>query len=116
MQTLTMTGSGRVDAMADLLTQKLEAGSAGCELVSRVSREYGPVQTVLLVFQKYYWRNNGQASLTLLFTGSGSGGTVTVDLIGSGGGVGLLGLSLGAESDFVEDVEELLSEQGFHIV
>ena len=114
MQTLTMTGSGRVDAMANLLTQKLEAGSAGCELVSRVSREYGPVQTVLLVFQKYYWRNNSQASLTLLLTGDG--GTVTVDLIGSGGGVGLLGLSLGAESDFVEDVEELLSEQGFHIV
>ena len=71
----------------------------------------GDVQSVLLVYERYYARVSGYASLTILLTEHGQ--TQTADLISSGGGDGYLNLSLGANRSFAKEYAKALEECGF---
>jgi len=67
----------------------------------------------LLSFEKYFMRNGSYASLTVLLTENGN--VQTADIIGSGGGEGIFNLSWGANSDFADMAERVLSKNGFAI-
>ena len=51
------------------------------------------------------------ASLTVLFTNDGK--TVTVDVIASGAGEGILNITWGANASFAKMAVDLLAKQGF---
>ena len=60
------------------------------------------------VYDKYYMRNGNRTSLSLTVVGYGD--DLMISAIGSGGGSGiLLNFSLGAESDMVSIVENIIS-------
>lgn len=106
-----MRGTRALDIreLADLLKRKLQEKSA--ELVSENWRTLEDSKIVLLSFEKFYWRNSSYAGLTVMLTECGS--LQTADIIGFGGGSGLLNFSLGANTDFAKLAENLLSSYGF---
>ncbi|MGI6192699.1 MAG: DUF6054 family protein [Christensenellales bacterium] len=112
MASLSMTGAGSPDAIAELLAHEIQSSGLSCQLVDSIYRSAGPTGIYVMVFEKYYWRANNRASLTVVV--SGEGDTVYVDAIGSGGGQGpIFKFSWGAEEDFVGTVGEILSRYGF---
>lgn len=66
---------------------------------------------LLLQFEKYYLRSDSMASLTLLVIKDGDIQKATV--IGSGGGAGVLNISLGANNDFAILAVKALTELEF---
>jgi len=112
MASLSMSGFGNPDDIARLLADEIPRSGMSCELVDSVYRASGDAGIHVMVFEKYYWRAKNRASLTVVV--SGSGNTVYVDAIGSGGGQGaLFRFSWGAEENFVGTVGDILSGQGF---
>lgn len=73
--------------------------------------QVGSGDVALLCFEKLFYRNGSYASLTVMLTDDGE--TQTADIIGYGGGEGLLNFSLGANRDFAAMAEEILKKQGF---
>lgn len=81
------------------------------ELIAESRRSYDNVHIDLLSFEKYYMRNGSYASLTVLLTEDEE--KQTADIIGSGGGEGIFNFSWGANSDFADMAERILSRNGF---
>lgn len=81
------------------------------EQVAHLEHSVGDVQSVLLVYERYYARVSSYASLTILLTEHGQ--TQTAALISSGGGDGYLNLSLGANRNFAREYAKALEECGF---
>ena len=92
---------------------QLVKSSIQADLVYENWRYSNEVRIVFLCFEKYYFRNNSTAGLSLLITDSNS--AQTIDVVGFGGGEGLFNLSWGANSDFLESVVSILKEKGFNI-
>lgn len=67
----------------------------------------------LLVYEKYYFRINSYASLTVLLTQQG--GEQSAQIIASGGGSGLSNVSLAANRRFAEECVQALAEHGFSV-
>jgi len=112
MASLSMTGLGSADQIAELLAQEIQNSGFSCELVDSIYRSAGGTGIYVMVFEKYYWRANNRASLTVVV--SGDGDRVFVDAIGSGGGQGpIFKFSWGAEEDFVAVVGDILTRYGF---
>ncbi|MDD6154792.1 MAG: DUF6054 family protein [Eubacteriales bacterium] len=65
----------------------------------------------IIVFEKYYWRNGSYANLTIIITDSEE--EQTAEIIGSGGGEGLVNFSWGANYDFAELAAHVLNQDGF---
>lgn len=82
------------------------------ELVTEIPRHSDGQKVVLLVFEKYYWRNGSYANLTVLLTETPE--LQTADIVGSGGGEGILNFSWGANEHFAEEAARILAECGFH--
>lgn len=81
------------------------------ELVTERLRYYENCKVLLLVFEKFYFRNGSYANLTVLLTETRV--YQTADIIGSGGGEGLFNISLGANAEFAEKAKYILAEYGF---
>ncbi len=64
----------------------------------------------MLSVEQYYFRNDSYASLTVLLT---DGETQTADIIGFGGGGGILNLSWGANANFANRAANILTNYGF---
>jgi len=112
MSLRTLRGSGTVSETAQLLRETVLNCGFSCELVEEASHTFSGITTTTLVFEKYYWRASNRASLTAVVMGDGR--TVSVDLIGSGGGSGaLLSFSWGAEESFVDSAAKELEKRGF---
>jgi len=112
MASLSMTGLGNADHIAELLTQEILNSGISCELVDSIYRAAGSMGIYVMVFEKYYWRAGNRASLTVVVSGEGE--RVFVDAIGSGGGQGpIFKFSWGAEEDFVALVGDILAKYGF---
>jgi hypothetical protein len=109
-----MTGTGSAEEIARVLTEEIQNSAYSCELIDSVCREFGGTSVHLLVFDKYYMRNESRASLTVSVIGNG--GAVYVDAVGSGGIQGVFfNFSWGAEENFVNVVGEILGRYGFRI-
>jgi hypothetical protein len=112
MASISMSGIGNGNQIADMLSDEIQNSAMSCQLVDRTSRRIGDLSYCLMVFDKYFMRNSSRASLTVSVLGSGD--TVYVDAIGAGGGQGaLFNFSWGAEEDFVGTVEQILRGIGF---
>ena len=66
---------------------------------------------LLLILERYYMRNGSMAVSTVQIIDSGEVQQVTI--IGTGGGEGLMNISLGANQDFARRVAKVLAKLGF---
>ncbi|MHB8097159.1 MAG: DUF6054 family protein [Erysipelotrichaceae bacterium] len=105
---LKMIREGYSDCVeiSSLIKSKLNA-----DLVYENWRYINDVRIICLCFEKYYFRNNSYAGLSLLITESNL--IQTIDVVGFGGGGGPFNLSWGANEDFLQNVINLLDEKGF---
>ncbi len=71
-------------------------------------------RAILLSCEKYFFRNGSYASLNVMLTEFD--GVQTADIVGSGGGEGLLNISFFANSDFAGGAEKVLKSYGFTTV
>jgi len=112
MSKLSMSGSGDIHTLANLICHELNESALSCELVDSVDRTVGDTRIMIMVFEKYYMRSSNYASLTVVICEEN--GQISVDAIGSAGGQSpFLKMSWGAERDFVAAVENILLRQGF---
>jgi len=108
------TGSGDVRALAKMLAEEIQKVGVSNTLEASALREVGESTIILLVFERYYYRSQNRASLTVMLVGDADG-TITVDAIGSGGGQGVfLNFSWGAEENFLNILGNILSKHGFY--
>lgn len=98
--------SKSIEKTSNILKEEINA-----QLVAENQRSYSDVNVILLSFEKYFMRNGSYASLTVLLTEDEI--KQTADIIGSGGGEGIFNLSWGANSDFADMAERVLSMNGF---
>ena len=106
---LTSAETESLASRAAAFAQELEA-----TVIEAVGYEVGDLQTILYVFERYFVRTENMASLTVLFTNDGK--AVTVDVIASGAGEGILNISWGANASFAKMAVDLLAKQGFRPV
>ncbi len=81
------------------------------DLITESCRAFSGAYAVLLCFEKYYFRNNSYAGLTIMLTEEQE--NQTADIIGFGGGNGLFNFSLGANSNFADTAKSILENYGF---
>ena len=81
------------------------------EQVSAIHHTIGEADIHLLVYEKYYFRVGGYASLTVQLVKQE--GLITADIIGSGGGEGIFNQSLGANRKFAKECTDILQTLGF---
>lgn len=98
--------SKSIEKISNILKEEINA-----QLVAENQRSYSDVNVILLSFEKYFMRNGSYASLTVLLTEDEI--KQTADIIGSGGGEGIFNLSWGANSNFADMAERVLSMNGF---
>lgn len=88
---------------------KLDGGME--ELIVSEIRTYGNTEVALLVFEKYYFRSGSYANLTMQITSHDS--LQRALIVGSGGGEGLLNITMGVNANFAKKAVKKLIEMGF---
>ena len=81
------------------------------ELSMEQMSEVNGVKVLLLILERYYMRNGSMAVSTVQIIDSGEVQQATI--IGTGGGEGLMNISLGANQDFARRVAKVLAKLGF---
>ena len=99
-----------VRQIKDSLT-KAQGLSIEAELVFGDVEPLGDAETALLVFEKLYFRNGSYCNLTIRLTSYDYRQKAVI--IGSGGGEGLLNISLGANANFAKRALDILTGLGF---
>ena len=84
---------------------------ANPELVVNRIEKHDQIEILLLVFEKWFFRTNSMAVLTIQIVSDGFEQTATV--VGTGGGEGILNLDWGANKDFADAVSKRLKTVGF---
>lgn len=77
------------------------------DLVHQEHHTLGDHEVIVMVFEKFYFRNNSTAGLTV--TISNDSGATCVNAVASAGGQGLFNISWGANSSFAYQVQRILS-------
>lgn len=95
-----------IKSLVSALKRELDA-----DLITESCRAFSGAYAVLLCFEKYYFRNNSYAGLTIMLTEEQE--NQTADIIGFGGGNGLFNFSLGANSNFADTAKSILENYGF---
>lgn len=103
------TKAASIKEIANFLKERI-----GAELVYESWKSFDSSSVVLLAFEKYYFRNGSYASLTVMLADKEH--VQTADIIGFGGGEGLLNISWGANSNFAKKAADLLQKYGFRRV
>lgn len=107
--TIQMTGNNTTP-IAETVHALRQSLDGAC--ISEIWRELGDATAVLLSYEKYFFRNGSYTGLTILLTESTS--TQHADIIGFGGGEGLLNISWGSNSEYADDAAHILQSLGFH--
>ncbi len=81
------------------------------ELSLEQMSEVNGVKVLLLILERYYMRNGSMAVSTVQLIDSGEVQQATI--IGTGGGEGLMNISLGSNQDFARRVAKVLAKFGF---
>ncbi|MCP1639759.1 DUF6054 family protein [Streptococcus gallinaceus] len=106
--TLVTTQEVSFTAIQDALCEKLVA-----DPVNIVHRRFGSVEVMELIFEKYYFRTESFACLTILLLRPDDK-SVQADITAAAAGVGILDISWGSQKDFLKKGKEILEEFGFH--
>lgn len=85
----------------------------GAEQVFHQEMRFDRTVVWLLVYEKYFFRVNSYASLTVLLTEQGE--TQTAQIVSSGGGNSMSNISLGANQRFAKECVQALEEAGFSV-
>lgn len=85
--------------------------SIGGDYISEVRHESGEMKAVLLSFEKFFFRTGGYTGLTVMFVEQKD--MQYADIVGFGGGEGLLNISYGANLRYATDAADLLQQAGF---
>lgn len=83
----------------------------GIKQVSKTEQTINDVIIWTLVYEMFFMRAGGYASLTVVFTEHD--GVQTACIVGSGGGRGVVNVSFGANRNCAELCEKALQECGF---
>lgn len=102
---VSLSGKGRASELSESLKEQYAD-----EVVSKIDRRFGNIEISQLVFERYFFRNNSSACLTVLLVSENE--DVAADLVAAGDGAGILNWSLGAGERFIKDIEEYLSKNG----
>lgn len=81
------------------------------ELSLEQMSEVNGVKVLLLILERYYMRNGSMTVSTVQIIDSGEVQQATI--IGTGGGEGLMNISLRANQDFARRVAKVLAKLGF---
>ena len=106
----------RMAAQMQYTLQEIHAAIHYIEGIEQISkREYrlDGAELWLLVYEKYYFRSNGYASLTVLLLQQGE--SQIVDIIASGGGASMSNADLGANRKLAKECVKALAEKGFTV-
>ena len=79
------------------------------EFAKEILRELGETRTLLLIYEKYFFRTESHAALVIML--SEHEGYQSADIIATGGKERLF--SWGAEDDFLQIGKEVLQDLGF---
>ena len=85
----------------------------GAEAVFESKQPIGQTDVWLLVYEKYFFRVNSFATLTVLLTEEA--GCQTAQIVTSGGGNSMSNVSYGAEKRFAKECVAALEEAGFAV-
>ena len=85
----------------------------GAEQVFHQEMRFDRTVVWLLVYEKYFFRVNSYASLTVLLTEQGE--TQAAQIVSSGGGYSMSNNSLGANQRFAKECVQALEEAGFSV-
>lgn len=97
-----------IDEVAEIIERDIDKFS---ELVTNIQRDIYGKKTVIIVFEKFYFRTSSYANLTVVLSETQEG--LYADIIGSGGGNGLFNICLGSNLDFARKAEKVLKNIGF---
>lgn len=86
----------------------------GAEQVSKSQQTIHDVEIWVLVYEKYYTRIGGYASMTVVLTEHN--GEQTACVVSSGGGEGIVNYSLGANRKFAKECVDILTACGFRTI
>lgn len=112
MARVAMEGFGDINKVVEAIKKQVIGGTISGDLTSEVYRGSEGSEVILLVFEKFFWRVNSRASLSVLVLNSN--GNITVDSIGGGAGQGpIFKMAFRAEEDFAESVIKPLEKLGF---
>lgn len=95
------------------IQEDLSGDFVSSELAVRKITEAGGVRVLLMVFEKYYWRNGSMAVTVVQIMDSGEEQRAVV--AGTGGGEGILNISFGANRDYAERISKTLTRMGFEV-
>ena len=110
MAKVSMLANTGVRATAERIKAIVPQLGRTVDLNDELKHMQGDAGAHLMVFEKYYWRNESYTSLSVSVTGDSQ--SAYVDIIGAGGGGGLFNISFGSEEEFVENLAEALEAQG----
>lgn len=96
------------------IREDLSGDFVSSELAVRKITEAEGARVLLMVFEKYYWRNGSMAVTVVQIVDTGEEQRAVV--AGTGGGEGILNISFGANRDYAERISEALMRMGFQVV
>lgn len=106
------TVTGDFDAIQNRLHQEIMGSAVSMNLVDESYVTMESTRVLTRVYDKYYFRANNRASLTVVVVSDGY--AVSVTAIGSGGGTGVFfKFDWGAENNFVQTVARVMQEMGY---
>ena len=104
------SGAGDLSEVAQQLWREMPRE---LELICLKERSGTGGQAILLSCEKYFFRNGNYASLNVMLTELD--GVQRADIVGSGGGNGLLNFSWWANDELAEDAQRALEAMGFAV-
>ena len=104
----------RSDCILSLLVDRIENFNSDSDLILRQISKVGDQDFLLMVFEKGFIQAGSTAVLTIQEIIHGEAQSVTI--VGTGGGEGVLNISLGANNDYAYSAAKYLEDLGFEII
>lgn len=98
-----------LEEIKNKISEEFDKRKSRVEVPTEILREIGDNKTLLLIYEKYFFRTNSHASLLIML--SEYKGYQSADIIATGGKELLF--SWGAEDDLMQIGKEVLQDLGF---
>ncbi len=106
-----MKGKGDIEALAAKIERTVEKTGISSKMVYKQKRRVSGVKMIVMVFEKFFARNNSSTSLTVVLTADGN--EVICDVVAVGGEGGIFFSGSGSAKEYENEVIELLEKEDF---